>query len=169
MAVFPLINGNYFSWADVEIVYITATGVPLPFVGVKALNYKDNQSKQKVRGTASVPIGLTKGKYDATGDMEMYLPQANLLITTIGPGWKQTPLTIQASYVSSGALGLPAAGLPQPVITDTIPGVFLMEMAADQAESDEPLTRKFQLLIPGQILWNGIPSVVEPSILVAIA
>jgi hypothetical protein len=170
MAQFPLINGMYFSWADVEATTtIVASGQPFTFVGVKAINYKASLSKQKVRGTASVSIGLTKGKYEATGDVEFYLPQANLLISTLGPGWMQSPITFQVSYVSSGPLGAPGSGLPQTVITDTIPPCFLTEMDASQSEGDEPLTRKFTLTIPGQILFNGIPSIVEPALLIAIA
>jgi hypothetical protein len=169
MAVFPQVNGMYPSWADIEWTALVLGGIPLQMVGLKAINYKGSLTKQKVRGTASVPIGLTKGKYEATGDIEMYLPQANLLINTLGPGWQQIPITINVSYISSGPLGLPAPGLPQPVITDQIPNAFLMEMAADQSESDEPLTRKFTLTIPGQVFPNGLPGVVELSTLTAIA
>jgi hypothetical protein len=170
MAAFPLVNGMYFSWADVETTIVTATGQVLPMVGYKAINYKDSLSKQLVRGTASVAIGLTKGKYEASGDIEMWLPQANLLITTMGPGWKQVPISFQVSYLSSGPLGAPGTGLPQSVITDTIPGCFLTEIDASQSESDEGLSRKFTLKIPGQILWNGQPSMIDGSFVqVAIA
>jgi|SRR5271166_5622498 len=167
MALFPLINGNYFSHPDIEVTVLT----PTPFVvaGVKSINYKDNLSKQFVYGTASQPIGVTKGKYEATGDIEFWLPQANLITSSMGPGWKQIPVTITISYVSSGPLGLPAPGLPQPVITDTIPGAFLMAVDQSSSEGDAPLSRKFTLKIAGQILWNGVPSLIEPLLAIAIA
>jgi hypothetical protein len=168
MATFPLINGNYFNWQDIEFTTATQTNQPLQMVGIKSINYKDNMSKQLVPGTSAVAIGVTKGKYRASGDLEMFLPQANLLITTMGPGWHQQSVNISVSYISSGPLGTPAAGLPQAVITDTF-AAFLVEMDASQSEGDDALTRKFTLLIPGLIFWNGIPPVIEPSLLVAIA
>ncbi len=163
MAQFPLINGMYFSWADIEGTFTLSTGPSLPFVGFKAINYKDSLSKQFVRGNAMAPLGLTKGKYEATGDVELWLPQANLLISQMGPDWKNVPITFSVSYVASGPLGVPGTGLPQSVITDLLPNVFLVEMDASQSEGDEGLARKFTLKIPGQIYWNGIPSVVESS------
>lgn len=170
MATFPQVNGMYFSWTDIEATLTTQSGQPFTMLGVASINYKGSLSKQKVRGSAATPIGLTKGKYEATGDIELYLPQANLLITTMGPGWMQVPLSsIQISYISSGPLGAPASGLPQPVITDTIPSAFLTEIEASQSESDEPLKRKFTLTIPGVLIHNGIPDIVEPSLLIAIA
>ena len=168
MALFPVINTNYHSWSDVELTILTPA--PLTFAGVKSINYSDNLSKKLVHGTAAIPIGATKGKYEAKGDIEMWLPQANLLLTSMGPGWKQFPIqSITVSYVSSGLLGVPGPGLPQPVITDSIQGVYLMSLDAAQGESDDPLSRKFGLLIVGQIYWNGIPSVIDPFLTIALA
>jgi hypothetical protein len=169
MATFPQVNGQYFSWSDVEATFTTPTGQPFTFLGFKAINYKGSLSKQKVRGNAATPLGTTKGKYEATGDVELFLPQANLLITTMGPGWMQLPITFQVSYVSSGPGGVPADGLPQSVITDTIPPCYLTEIDASQSESDEALTRKFTLTIPGVLKHNGIPDIVEPALLIATA
>jgi hypothetical protein len=165
MAVFPVVNGQYFSWSDIELTVLLPA--PMTFAGVKAINYSDNLSKKLVYGTAATPIGTTKGRYEAKGDIELWLPQANLMLTTMGPGWKQVPINITASYVSSGQFGLPAGGLPQPVITDTIPGCFLTALDAAQGSGDEPLSRKFGLTITGQIYWNGIPSLIEPLLIIA--
>lgn len=165
MAIFPVVNGQYFSWSDIELTCLLPA--PTVFAGIKAINYSDNLSKKQVWGTAATPIGTTKGKYEAKGDIELWLPQANLLITSMGPGWKQIPISISVSYVSSGQFGLPAAGLPQPVITDMIPNAYLMSLDAAQSGGDEPLARKFGLMIPGQIYWNGIPSIIEPLLLIA--
>jgi hypothetical protein len=71
--------------------------------------------------------------------------------------------------VSSGPFGVPTPGLPQPVITDTIPGCFLSGIDAAQAGGDEALSRKFTLTIVNQILWNGLPSLIEPLLTIAVA
>jgi len=166
MSLFPAINANYFSWSDIELQFLTPT--PLLFAGVKAINYDDNLTRKLVYGTAAQPIGLTKGKYEPKGDIELWLPQANLLISTM-PLWRQVPVTITIAYVSSGPLGLPAPGLPQPVIVDTIPNCYLTSLAASQTESDSALSRKFGLTITGQILWGGLPSFLEPIFALAVA
>ena len=153
----PLINGNYFAFADIEL---RAQG--LLFAGIKVVNYKDNLNRAKVRGSASVPLGLTKGRYEASGDIEMYLDAASTLITALGPGWRQTPVSLSITYG-------PNLGMNIPLVTDIIPGAYLGEFDASNSEGDEPLVRKFTLHIPGQILWNGIPSIIETSTLQAVA
>lgn len=157
MAIFPLINGNYFAFPDIELRFDG-----LLFAGVKAINYDDSLSRAKVRGTASVPLGLTKGRYEAKGDIEFYLDAANLLITTLGPGWRQVPGAISVTYG-------PNLGMNLPLVTDIIPAVYLGDLTASNSEGDDPLTRKFTLHIPGQILWNGLPSIIETSTLQAVA
>lgn len=158
MATFPLINGDYFAYTDIVLQY-----EGLQFAGVKSINYKDSLSRAKVYGTASVPLGMTKGKYEASGDIEMYLDAANTLITSIGPtGWRQVPGVVTVMYG-------PNLGSNLPFWIDTIPGVYLGDFEASQSEGDEPLTRKFTLHIAGQILWNGFPSILELSDLSAVA
>lgn len=157
--IFPLINGNYYSYANIEL---TVPSLGLTFVGVKAINYKDNLGRVLVRGTASQPIGVTIGRYEASGDIEMYLSAFSLLQTSLGPGFRQTPIFIVVNYG-------PNPFLPIPIVTDEIPGAYIGEISADQSESEEALTRKFTLIIPGQILWNNMPSIIEPATFVAVA
>jgi hypothetical protein len=154
---FPLIQGNYFAYSNIELVAQSLT-----FAGVKSINYKDNLGRVKVRGTAMQPLGLTQGRYEANGDIEMYLDAFMLLTQTIGPGWRQNPVTIIINYG-------PNIGMPIPLITDEIIGAYIGEVDASQSEGEEPLSRKFTLHIAGQILWGGVPSIFEPQILAAIA
>ena len=156
MAAFPLINGDYFAFTNIELNF---NG--LLFAGVKSINYSDTLGRSKVRGTAKVPLGVTAGHYEAQGDMELYLNAAQLLITSLGPGWKQIPGIITVSYG-------PNVGMIPPAVVDVIPGVLLSSMEASNGEGEDALTRKFNLVIPGQILWNGIPSIIETNILAAI-
>lgn len=157
--VAPLINGNYFAFSDIEV---RADG--LLFAGVKVINYSDNLDRAKVRGTASVPLGLTKGRYEAKGDIEMYLDAFSTLIGTVGGGvaWRQIPIAISVTYG-------PNPGMNLPLVTDIIEGFYIGEVTAGNSEGDEPLTRKFTMHIPGQILWNGVPSIIETSTLQAVA
>jgi hypothetical protein len=115
----------------------------------------------KVRGTAMQPLGLTQGRYEATGDIELYLDAFMLMTTILGPGWRQIPVTAVVTYG-------PNPLMPIPFVTDTIQ-FYIGEVDASQSEGEEPLSRKFTMHIPGQILRNGIPSILEPQVLAAIA
>jgi hypothetical protein len=144
------INGNYYSFVNIELRFIST----LLVVGIKSLNYKDDLTRKDVRGTASVQIGLTRGAYSASGDVEFYLNPRTTLLRILGPGWRQAQLSASVTYGPDDTGQL---------TTDVIPQFFLGEQSADQAESDDPLMRKFHLIIPTQILWDGMPSIFETS------
>src|SRR5690349_11551825 len=156
--IFPNPLGAYYSHSNIEL---TVRG--LTFAGVKAINYKDTLGRQFVRGTAMQPLGMTQGRYEAHGDIELYLEGFALLVTTLGPGWRQTPLTATITY------GPNLAMVPLPFLVDVIPAFFLGEVDASQSESEDALSRKFTMHIPTQIIWAGIPSILEPQILAAVA
>lgn len=151
----PLVNGFYHAYADVELV---ANG--LPYGGVVAINYEDNLNRAKVRGTGSVPLGLTRGAYEATADFEMLLEAFVIMTTALGPFWRQVPLIFNISYIPLGIA-------PIPLVTDTIPGSYIGKVTQSGKVSDDALTRKFTLHIPGQILWNNgvAPSVLDQNLI----
>jgi hypothetical protein len=157
----PLINGFYHSYADIEF---TVNG--LHFVGITEINYDDNLNRAKVMGTAKIPLGLTGGKYEANGDFEMLLEAAVLMELTLGipllGGWRQTPVTATISYVPSGITN------PLPLIVDVIPAFFIGKKESKNKIGDEASTRRYSMHIPGQILWNGVPSVIETATLGAV-
>ncbi len=146
----PLINGFFHSFADVEV---NANG--LRFAGVVAIDYDDNLRRAMVYGTASTPLGLTKGQYEASGSIEFLLEAAQTLQLSLG-AWRQVPLVINVSYIPSGLTPI----LP---VFDVIPGCYLGKVTQSGKLGDEALTRKFELYIPQQILWNGVPSFIETS------
>lgn len=156
---FPLINGDYYSYADIQLRFNGLT-----FVGVKAINYKDNLGRAKVRGTASVPLGLTRGNYEASGDVEMYLSAWAVIMQTFGAvgAIRQIPFSVSITYG-------PNIGLPIPLVTDIIPAFYLGELDAPQSEGEDALTRKMTMHIPGQILWSGVPTLIETTTLQAVA
>jgi hypothetical protein len=154
----PLINGDFHSYADIELSF---NG--LQFAGVTSIDYDDNLNRAKVRGTQSVPLGLTKGAYEANGEIEMLLEAWNLLQFTLNPlgGWRQLPLYIGITYAPGGIV-------PLPIVNDVIPAAYLGKLEAKNKVSDDPVTRRFSLHIPGQILWGGVSSVLETNTLLAV-
>lgn len=158
----PLINGFLPAYADVQM---RVNG--LLFVGVAAIDYSDNLSRGTVHGTAAIPLGLTKGKYMAKGTIELYLATAAILEATLAPifvplgGLRFMPIAISVSYA-------PAGLAPLPVVTDTFTG-YVGDISQSGKVSDDAITRKYELIIPGVISWNLVPAIVEPGTLSAIA
>lgn len=148
--VAPLINGAFHAFGDVELV---ANG--LHFAGCVAIDYDDNLRRAMVYGTASTPLGLTKGQYEASGSIELLLEAAQTLQLSLG-AFRQVPLVINVSYIPSGLNPI----LP---VFDVIPGCYIGKVTQSGKVGDDALTRKFELYIPGQILWNGVPSFIEVS------
>jgi hypothetical protein len=144
----PLINGSFTAFADIEL---NLNG--LLIAGVAAIDYDDNLARSKVYGTSSVPLGLTKGKYEATGSVELYLEAANLILTTYPGTWRMVPIIFNVSYVPFT--------FPATPVFDVIPVAYLTKQTSSNKVGDEATTRKFELAIPGQILWGGAPSFIE--------
>jgi hypothetical protein len=158
----PLINGFLPSYADVQM---RVNG--LLFVGVASIDYSDNLSRGQPYGTAAISLGLTKGSYKAKASVELYLPAAVIMESQLSAvslplgGLRFVPISFSVSYAPAGAA-------PIPVVTDVFTGYF-GEISQSQRVSDDAITRKYEVLIPGVIYWNGIPAMTEPGTLSAVA
>lgn len=149
--------GEAFSFVQIEL-YVN----DVPIAGIKGISYKDNLTRGDVYGTASVQLGLTRGKYKADASIEFY-KRAYLVafLNLLGPGWRQVQMPIVVNY------GPNDDGLIQ---TDTIPVAIVNENASDNSESDgDPLSNKVSFYVPQQILWGGFPGILETFQLVALA
>lgn len=158
---FPLINGDYYSFADVSFRF-----QGLYFTGIKSINYSDTLERNNVYGSARKPLGQSSGHYSAKGDVEFYKPAFDILVAAINAiglpfgGWRQTSFTVTVSYS--------VPGVELPTTTDLIIGVRLTDCEASQSEGADALTRKLTMF-PQEIMWNGVPSINEPLVLSAVA
>lgn len=160
---FALINGVYVNGADLDF---KVNGIQL--VGLKTVNYKGGVTMNDVKGAQRVPLGVVFGHYGASGDIELELPAASSLITILTPlgagfgGWMRTPCSISCTYG-------PVVGAFPPIVTDLLPTVYFKEVEASQnITGDDSLSRKFALHIVGQILFNGVASIIETGSIGAI-
>ena len=149
------VNGNYYSFADIE-----AQALGLAFVGFTSVSYSDTVAIEYMRGAARNPIGTTMGELTPKGGITFHRPAWNTLLATLQAlgtpgGWRRTMMDLTVSYSS-------AAGLP--TITDVIPGCQIGEVDSDQSSGSGGLMVKLALFPSGQILWNGLPSIVETQI-----
>ena len=165
---FPLINGTAFAFANIEV---TLNG--LLYVGFKSINYSDSLGRKFVYGTQCAPIAITRGHYEGKGDIEMYLKStspfllamstlgaANLLIDGIG-GYYAMPFVVTVTYG-------PVAGMGIPLVVDTLLGCFINSVGTNTSEGDEPITRKFGLMITQVNLFQLPPILENPVTLAAI-
>lgn len=140
----PLVNGKYYSFANIEL---RVGG--LFFVGIKSINYGFKVGTQFVRGSNKLPIGLTQGQAEPRADFEMYLPQFNTMITTLGPGFMKLSLNLTVTY------GNPTDNAGLFTVTDSILFATMNDIGADNSESLDATVRKVTLM-PLRMLFNGV-------------
>jgi hypothetical protein len=143
---YPLVNGVYHAFASVEIKWDGTI-----YVGVKSVNYKQNLVPTKVRGAHAEPIGRTRGDLDADGDIELYLQQANQLLTAMGPGYMEKVIGVTVSYSENGL----------DTITDEIVSARIQEIDDSHSQGVDALTKKFTLNIM-KVLYNGVEPLLNP-------
>lgn len=151
----PLINGVYWAYAD-----IIARCGSAQFLGFASINYTHKLARQYVRGTHREPLGMTSGQYEATGDFELYLPQADafrsfLIAQGTGQGYMQVSFTFTVSYAAA------PEGAPLPTLTDVLQGVRITSDEASQSEGLDALKRKFEFMAQ-RMIPNGNPAVLPP-------
>lgn len=148
----PLVNGNYYSYANIEF---RVGG--LFIVGCKSINYGHKVGSQFVRGTNAMPLGTTQGQYEPHADVELYRPQYDTLVGAVyaqsgNRGYAYVTLNITVTYgnaLDNGSL---------PTVTDSINFARIIDDDASNSESLDASVRKLTFM-PLQILMNGKPLV----------
>ena len=149
-----IVNGSYFSFVD---IVFTLDGFQIS--AVKSISYKDSLGRNYVRGTSPIPLGLTTGKYEASFEVELFLPSVGLI--TLNPGWRQVPHVAIINY------GPNLVG-PLANVTDTIAGIWFKDLDNSNSDSEDGITRKLSAMVTLPILYNGIPSILWPATIGAV-
>jgi hypothetical protein len=152
MGTVPLVNGNRYSWASIEIALVGATIGTQIFVDCEGANYGEKLTVSFMRGTSRSPIGWTSGIWEPDDlVLDFGKSSATELITQLGPGWLGTVIIANVCYADAG----------EPVTVDSIVAKFTGRANAHSQSPDplkEPLTLK-----PILIALNGIPSMLNFS------
>ena len=143
---YPFVNGVYHAFASVELKWNGTI-----YVGVKAINYKQSLTPTKVKGAHAEPIGRTRGDLEADGDVELYLQQANQLLTDMGAGYYEKVIGITSTYSENGL----------DTITDELVSVRIQEIDDSHSQSVDALTKKFTLNVM-KVLYNGVEPLINP-------
>lgn len=147
------INGAAHSHASCKI-YLA--GDPVPYTGVKAVNYSHKLEPGEFRGTNLAITRRTAGEYSCDGDIEMRIDEADRLITNLGDGWMMIPIRVTVTRVEAGMT----------TIVDELYGVRLTESGTSSSEGKDATTRKFKMH-PILIVENGIlpfPGAIIPEL-----
>ncbi len=141
--LYPLINGHRFSYASIELNVFG-----MVFMGVKAINYSDKLTPGKARGTASMPLGRTRGDYESEASLELFKEEAiafQARLVAIPPfGVGEVPFVATIAY----------AELAGPITVDVLSGCRVTSIADAHQQGTDPLTVKFDI-DPWLITRNG--------------
>lgn len=140
MATQPLINGNLYSFASIEI---DVRGRKIK--GIKDLSYDDGLDPGMARGTSPIPLGHTQGDYEANASMEMFRKDFDELATLLGDGFGETEFPITVTYASRG----------MPTVTDRLPAVRIKKVDNSNSQGNDPTAVKIELAILTPIERNG--------------
>lgn len=134
MATNPVINGNVFSWASVEV---GVDGVDTP--DFTEVNYKASQDIGKARGTGTRVKGTTAGESDGEGSFSMLKGQASKFIKQLGHGFlKKKRISLTVNYQDDGE---------DEIITDELISCRITNVEDNPKQGTEPLTTKFDIHI----------------------
>lgn len=142
---YPLVNGHRYSFTSIEY---GANGMIMR--GVSSIDYGDELTPGKMRGTGPNVMGRTRGEYDADAEIEMYRLEWENLKSTLGNngvGFGETAFPITVTY---GEANQPT------VVTDTIEGARVTKVRTGGAEGNDPTKVKLSIDCL-RILHNGVP------------
>jgi len=143
---YPLIQGVRHEWSSVEVKASDTV-----FLGVKGVSWNDSLKPTKIWGTHPMPIGRTRGQYDANGSLEMYLAEANALVAKLGAGYKEKVFDVVVNFAEDGL---------DPIKHELI-GCRIVTEDDSFTNGSDALSVKFDLDIM-KILRNGLESVTKP-------
>lgn len=129
-----VIQGLQWDWSSIEI-----TADNRPFGGVKSLDWDHGLEPGEGRGTRAQVALRSRGKYSASGSMEMYAYEYQQLITQLGAGgargYMEYAFDIAVSYVEKNL----------PMVSFFLPGVRIKKEARSHSEDGGILMVKADL------------------------
>lgn len=145
---YPDINGTKYTIASVRFTFAKFSGSAFQICGIKSLNYSEKVEPNDQYGTGQAMTGTGAGKYTADGDVEIYVADANALITVMGPNWGNTPLVVNVLWQETGQ------------VPNAVKMIVTLSGRTDSvSEGGELPTAKFTLHHRTPIETNGITMV----------
>lgn len=140
MATRPVVNGNYHSFASIEL---DVRGRKIR--GVTDISYDDGLDPGMARGTSPIPLAHTQGDYEANASMEMFRKDFDELVSLLGDGFGEVEFPITVTYASRG----------MPTVTDRLPAVRIKKVDNSNSQGNDPTKVKLELAVLAPIVRNG--------------
>ena len=137
-----MINGIIYDFESIKAMMPTGLVLTL-----EKINYKDQKDDEVITGTNNLPIGIGRGEYSGTCEIEMGLYEYDALdahSASHGGFYNLPPIPIVVSY---GHLG-------QTPITDTL-SVKLTEREFARSKGDKNLTVPLKGVLAAPLITNG--------------
>jgi len=101
-----LINGHRFDFSSIKLTVLTPA--PQFFTQVTAINYEYSRDIGILRGIGSKKLGRTRGQFDASGSLTMYVEEWNRLKRALalsplplGGGFMEKSFNITVAYAEA--------------------------------------------------------------------
>lgn len=137
------INGNEYSWEDIQVKMPHKT---VPLEGAIDIKYKMSREHKNVYGRGAKPVAMGRGRKTMEGSLKMLQSEFEALQAQIVPGKDATDLILPVISVSYAPEGAAAT-------TDLLLHVRINEFEKGMAEGDPNMEIELPLTI-GDIQYN---------------
>lgn len=115
--------------------------------GISSLSYDDSVEKENVRGVGSMPIGRSRGNYEATASIGLFKEEVDAIQKALAPGKRLQDIAsfdIVVQYDRNGVIQ-----------KDIIHNCEFTNRGVDVSQGDATISTDYELII-SHITWNAI-------------
>jgi len=135
----PLINGKTYDY-----VSITMTILGVPILGVKSINYTEEQEKNNNYGTGTMPVSRGQGEIKCSGSLELPMEEVER-IRSASPNGKLLDIGMFDIVIVHGVIGK--------IVTHTLKNVEFLDDGVETSSGDTQISRTFNIL-PSHIIYS---------------
>ena len=129
---FPLIQGNYVSWSEIEIKLAVLGGPTFVTADFSALKWEEGRERAGVPGTGPNELGSTGGMYKASAEISMYYAKYVAFQTALEAIALASNLKDKFGVPFDVIAQWSPIGISQ-VHTVKIPGCHILKLSSDNA------------------------------------
>ncbi|MDD4141588.1 MAG: hypothetical protein PHR20_02180 [Bacteroidales bacterium] len=138
----PLINGEEYSWGDIQVLLAG----PTPITGITGIEYSDEQEVVDNYGAGRYAVSRSKGRISCAAKITLYASEVNALAKQAPNGRLQdfAAFDIVVSYIPDGATA---------VVQDILHNCQFKKNERSWSEGDTSKTVDLELVV-SHIGWN---------------
>ena len=115
--------------------------------GISSLSYDDTVEKENVRGVGNMPIGRSRGNYEATASIGLFKEEVDAIQKALAPGKRLQDIAafdIVVQYDRNGVIQ-----------KDVIHNCEFTNRGVDVSQGDGTISTDYELIV-SHITWNAI-------------